>query len=253
MKLGKRIVQNDAVLNVLCWLVARYVRLVHHTGRWRTVRLDNAQRLWDAGEPFIGCFWHGRLMMMPRIWASDMPIRVVISQHADGRVLSRAVGHLGIETIAGSRSRGGATAYRGVLRALAAGESVGFTPDGPRGPRMRISPGIIATASRTGRPILCATFSTTRRRVLRTWDRFVVPLPFGRGVFVWGEPVVVPRDADDDELERKRRELEDRLNEITREADALCGWPEMAPADEAVGRGNPERRRKSRAAADGAR
>lgn len=215
---------------LFCWLAALYIRLVYATSRWQTVGGEHPRRYWDAGEPFICCFWHGRLMMMHKIWPRGFPIHVLISQHRDGRLIARTIEHFGVSTIAGSTSRGASAAYRAILRALAAGESVCFTPDGPRGPRMRMSPGIIATASRTGRPILCGTYSTTRRRLLNSWDRFLVPLPFGRGVFVCSPPIFVPRDADAEALERARREAEDQLNAITREADRLCGWPEMTPA-----------------------
>ncbi len=79
-------------------------------------------------------------------------------------------------------------------------------------------------------PILTASYSASRRRVLQSWDRFIVPLPFARGVFVWGEPVTVPADADDAALEAARQALEDRLNAITGEADRRCGWPAIEPA-----------------------
>ena len=236
MGIARRITRNSTGTSILSWLGAQYIRLIRLTGRWRVVGGEHPQHFWDKGEAFIGCLWHGRLMMMPKIWLSKSRMHVLISRHRDGRMISRTIGHFGIDTIAGSSSKGGTSAFRAILRALAAGESVCFTPDGPRGPRQRMRSGVVATASRTGRPILCATYSTTRRRLLSSWDRFMVPLPFGRGVFVWSEPIYVPDGADSETLEKARRRVEERLNQITREADRLCGWPAMEPAaDEATG------------------
>ncbi len=116
-----------------------------------------------------------------------------------------------------------------MLRILKGGESVGLAPDGPHGPRMRASTGITHLARLSDATILPATFSIDRRRVLSTWDRFVVPWPFGRGVMVWGDPIHVPRDADDHALEAARQRVEDALNAITAEADRLCGTAPVEP------------------------
>ncbi len=94
---------------------------------------------------------------------------------------------------------------------------------------MRASDGIVQLARLAGVPVLPLTVSVARRRVLRTWDRFLVPLPFSRGVFVWGEPIAVPRDADPAILEARRREIEDRLIALTADADRRCGQPPVAP------------------------
>jgi len=226
----RRITDRDSVRRFLCWLGAQYIRLVHATSRWTVIGGDLPRQYWDRGEPFIACFWHGRLMMMPYNWDGGRTIHILVSRHRDGRFIARTVRHFGFRTIDGSTSKGGTAALRAIYRVLGRGESVVFTPDGPRGPRMRMSPGIVAVARRTGVPILCTTYSTSARRVLGSWDRFLVPLPFGRGVFIWGGPIIVPGDADDAALEAARQAAEARLNEITREADQICGWPAMEPA-----------------------
>ena len=131
-----------------------------------------------------------------------------------------------------SSSKGGAGALRAMLKALKAGDCVGITPDGPRGPRMRASDGIVNVARMSGAPILPATFGVSRGRVLGSWDRFLVAWPFGRGVIVWGQPIEVGRDADADALEDARARVEAGLNAVTREADRLSGRPPVEPADE---------------------
>ncbi len=228
---GKRILQNDLVLRFLCALGALYIRLCFTLGRWRVVNGHIPQRLWDGETPFILSFWHGRLLMMPYCWRKGVPIHTLISQHRDGRILARMVGHFGICTIEGSSSRGGGTALRAILAALQTGESIGITPDGPRGPRMRASSGIISIARLSGTPILPVTFAVTRRKVLGSWDRFVLAWPLARGVFVWGEPLTVDRDASGADQETARRDLEQRLNEITAQADRICGHEEIEPGE----------------------
>jgi lysophospholipid acyltransferase (LPLAT)-like uncharacterized protein len=226
----KDLARKEWARRIACWAMAQYIRVVRRTGRW-TVRGDRLpRRLWAEGRPFILAFWHGRLLMMPYCWDRRVPIKMLISQHIDGRLIARTVGHFGIDTVAGSSSKGGTAALRGILKALKAGECVGFTPDGPRGPRMRASPGVVNAARLAGVPILPCSYGVTNRRVLRSWDRFLLALPFGRGILLWGDPIEVPRDADEAALEAARRAVEDSLNALTREADLLCGTEPVEPA-----------------------
>ncbi|MGE5546919.1 MAG: lysophospholipid acyltransferase family protein [Solirubrobacterales bacterium] len=231
MGLAKRIGKSEGLRGALCWLAAQYVRLVWATGRWRIENSALANRLWDEGRPFILAFWHNRLLMMPKSWRAGVPIHMLISQHRDGQLIARTVGHFGIGTVAGSTTRGGAGALRAMLKALKAGECVGITPDGPKGPRQRASEGIVSVAKLSGCPILPATYAVESRRVLRSWDRFVIPLPFSRGVVRWGDPIEVPRDADAEALEQARRRIEEAMNLLAVGADRDVGAEAIEPAE----------------------
>ncbi|MFQ5763550.1 MAG: lysophospholipid acyltransferase family protein [Rhodospirillales bacterium] len=226
----KRVLQLETVRRFFCWLAAHYIRLAYHSGRWTVVGGEVPRKFWDDGKPFILGFWHGRLLMMPYCWDRRATIHMLISQHRDGQLIARTVGHFGIGTVAGSSTRGGAQALRTIVKALRQGECVGITPDGPRGPRMRASEGIVNVARLAGVPILPAAFGTTRGRFLSTWDRFLLPWPFGRGVIVWGEPITLDRDDDAESGESARRRIEDALNAVAREADRLSGRPPVEPA-----------------------
>lgn len=225
----KNLLKNDRVRDLLCWVVAQYIRLVHRTGRWTEKGRAFPESIWTDGRPFILAFWHGRLLMMPRAWPAAQPIHMLISQHRDGQLIARTVGHFGIMTAAGSSSRGGSGALRTMLKALKAGENVGITPDGPRGPRQRASDGVLHIARMSGAPVVPLAYAARRRRLLGSWDRFMVPLPFTRGVFVWGEPLTVPRDAGEADIASLRAELEERMNALTAEADRLVGRPTTEP------------------------
>ncbi len=230
MRLARSIARNEPARGLLCWAAAQYIRLVHATSRWELRGAEAPRRLWAERKPFILAFWHGRLLLMPYCWDRGTPINMLISRHADGQLIARTVGHFGIGTVAGSSSKGGGRAMRAMLKSLQTGECVGVTPDGPRGPRMRADPGVVNLARLAGAPILPCSYSIRRGRLLASWDRFLLAFPFGRGLFLWGEPIHVPREADEAALEAARRKLEDSLNDLTREADLLCGASPVEPA-----------------------
>ena len=226
----KKLSRNSAARAAASLLASLLVRLVWLTGRWRVIRAPGFEPYWNSTKPFILCFWHGRLMMLPCSWARAQPINILISGHPDGRFGADTITRLGIKTLAGSTSRGGFGAMRNLVRMLKNGDCVGVAPDGPRGPRMRASMGAIALARLSGAPLVPLTYSCSRRRVINSWDRFVLAWPFSSGVIMWGDPLEVPGDADSAALETLRLELEERMNILTAEADRLCGHGPIDPA-----------------------
>lgn len=226
---AKRLFRNAVVRAVLCWIAANYVRLVWHTGKWQTINGDIPNDFVRDGRPAIICFWHGRLLMMPYAWPSKRPFFMLISQHPDGQLISRTVSHLGIQTIAGSTTRGGTGALREIVRTLNEGNYIGITPDGPRGPRMRASAGVINIARLTGAPLLPASVSSRRGKWFKGWDRFLLAAPFSGGTIVWGEPLTITKELDEAGIEEARRQLEQRLNEASAEADRLSGQQPVEP------------------------
>ena len=213
---------------VACWVTQLYIRFVYLTNRWSIEGCEWTRRLSREGRTFIVAFWHGRLLMMPKAWHQLAPFYMLISAHRDGRIIAGAMTYFEIETIAGSTSRGGSSALREMLKRLKEGGCVGITPDGPRGPAMTVSVGIVNIARLARVPILPLVYATSRRRVLATWDRFHLALPFGRGVYLWGEPIEIAGELDKEGLENARRLLETRMVEMVGEADRLVGH-EMSP------------------------
>lgn len=229
MNWTKRVLRRDDVRRFLCWLVSLYIRLVYATSTWTVEGGGIPAALYAARRPFILAFWHGRLLMMPCAWQRNVPIHMLISGHRDGRIIADAVRHFGIDSIAGSTTAGGSSALRGMVRYLKASECVGITPDGPDGPAMRASTGIVAVARLAGVAIVPLAYATRRRHILDTWDRFHLPLPFSRGAFIWDEPVEVPAELDEAGVERYRARIEQRLNAITEEADRRVGRERVSP------------------------
>jgi lysophospholipid acyltransferase (LPLAT)-like uncharacterized protein len=230
LRLFRRTVSLDAVQAMVCWAAAQYIRLVWLTGRWRIEGDGEPTRLFEQGKPLIIATWHGRLLMAPFGWRHSARSHVLVSAHRDGQLVARTLMHFRTRIVTGSTRRGGVDALRKLHRLMQDGGAVGITPDGPRGPRMRVSPGIVQLARLSGAPIFPLAYSVRPRHVFETWDRFILPLPFGRGVFLWGAPMTVPREADDAAVEAARRMLEDRLNELTHRADDAVGQPKIEPA-----------------------
>lgn len=226
----KRIIDSDKARGVFCFLFSLYMRLVRVSGRWRFVGLEEPERMIAAGETFVVAFWHGRMFMMPFLWGRKPPFYMLISQHRDGELIARTIAHFDLKTVRGSSRRGGAGALRALVRVIAEGGYVGMTPDGPKGPRMRAQDGIVMVARLAGVPIVPVTFAARWRIAFGSWDRFVLPLPFGGGVFNLGRPIFVPRDASPADLEDARRRVEDELNRLTHEADQAFGLRPVEPA-----------------------
>ena len=223
----RRFLRSAALRRVACWVTHCYIRFVYLTNRWSVEGGDWTRWFTREGRTFIVAFWHGRLLMMPLAWHGLTPFHMLISAHRDGRIIAGAMTYFGIRTIAGSTRRGGSSALREILKRLKEGACVGITPDGPRGPAMTVSIGTVNIARLAGVPIVPVTYATSRRRELATWDRFHLALPFGRGVFLFGEPIELAPELDEEGLEIARRLLETRMVEMAREADRLVGH-EMA-------------------------
>jgi lysophospholipid acyltransferase (LPLAT)-like uncharacterized protein len=177
---------------------------------------------------YILAFWHSRFAMMPYVYPGGR-ITVLSSMHRDSEILARILLRFGLDLSKGSTTRGGVAGMRDILRKVRAGFDVGFTPDGPKGPRRRVKMGVVTTARLTGLPIVPVAFSARPARRLRSWDGTLVPRPFGRGLFLYGEPIVVPREASGVEEERWRALVEEALDRITDEADRVTGLPLEAP------------------------
>ncbi|TRO96943.1 DUF374 domain-containing protein [Glycocaulis profundi] len=238
--MASSILSSAPVQAALGALVGGYMRLCLRTARWRIVDPGPIEAIWAEKAGVIVCFWHSRVMLGPQLWrGAAQPGAALISRSAEGEIIARAASLNGIASIRGSSrnrkkkaedDKGALTAYREMVRHLRAGGGMGITPDGPRGPRQRASMGPVQLASATGAPVIAVGLSLTPRRLFNSWDRFLLPLPFGRGVIVWGEPFTVPKKADPDTLEHWRIHLEDAVNAATAQADTALGREPVEPA-----------------------
>ncbi|MGH2669219.1 MAG: lysophospholipid acyltransferase family protein [bacterium] len=213
-------------------LAAMAVRILGITWRVRVVGAEGLEARWRAGAPLIYIVWHGRILLVP--WLSvrmqkeggARPPVVLASRSRDGEIVTRFVTCFGLPVVRGSSSRGGGTALRALAAAIRDGSDVAIVPDGPRGPREQLQPGVVALAALTGAPVVPLAIGARPARRLRSWDRFLVPLPFARCVLAFGPAVRVDPGAD---RQRAGKELERALAAVTARADALArGAPVLA-------------------------
>jgi lysophospholipid acyltransferase (LPLAT)-like uncharacterized protein len=211
-----------------------YIRLLRATMRLEYSGRENLDRAREATGTYLLAFWHSRFVMMPYAYPGDRMV-TLSSRHRDSLMLARVMQRFGIEQAWGSSTRGGVAGLREIVRRIRSGYDAGFTPDGPKGPRRRVQPGVIAAARLSGSPVVPVAYSARPFRRLRSWDRTLLPLPFSRGLFLYDEPLEIPRSAGDEEQEELRLELERRLDRLTDEADRRVGIPLEDARPEAVG------------------
>ncbi|HSL50755.1 MAG TPA: lysophospholipid acyltransferase family protein [Candidatus Deferrimicrobiaceae bacterium] len=161
--------------------------------------------LWAARAPVIYAVWHDRLLLLPYLYG-HRGSRVLASRSRDGELVARWIRRFGLEPVRGSSTRGGGEALRLLTRALRSGHEVVVVPDGPKGPREVLKPGVIALARLTGAPIVPMALGASREWRLRSWDEFRIPKPFARCVMRFGEPIYVARHRAGEEAARKEVE-----------------------------------------------
>lgn len=189
------------------------------TARFTTEGERGYRSEWEAGRPVIFILWHGRLVPLS-YYHRSWNLVTLISASADGEYIARLVHRWGYDVVRGSSSRGGGPALRQLVRSVRDGRSIAVTPDGPRGPRERIKPGVMTAAQLTGCALLPVSAGCGSAWWFEGWDRFMVPRPFARIHIVYGEPIPVPRAADAATVESLTRQAEAALNHLTAVADA---------------------------------
>jgi lysophospholipid acyltransferase (LPLAT)-like uncharacterized protein len=200
------------------WFAYWAIKFLGRTMRFEEIHPEIPRFFFRGGTPAIGAFWHGRLLMMPYVYKGNQ-LSFLVSSHRDGQVVGKALERFGFHAILGSTTRRSFSAFKQMVRAFQHGSDIAIAPDGPRGPRYHAQIGVIELAKLTGRPIVPVSFNASRRKIFKTWDHFLLPYPFSKGVFIWGEPITVDPNGDRAHLEERRALLEKRLNELTERAD----------------------------------
>ena len=168
---------------------------------------------------FIGACWHSRIILLNYLF-KGWHLAILVSKSKDGEIIARILQSQGHETIRGSSSRGGLRALAKQIKILKKNQRPGaIIPDGPRGPRYKVQPGIIILAKKTGYPILPLTYSAKKIKIFSSWDRFILPYPFTRCRIVYGDPIYVPEDLDKSSYKIFETKLEKELCRITDDAD----------------------------------
>lgn len=206
------------VLRIIIWLGYGIIRLIGPTLRVSVSYEDGAQKTLDQ-RPLVASFWHSCMIPATYIFR-DMGIRVMSSNSYDGEYMGRIIHKFGFVAVKGSSSRNAVRALLGLRRALEDGWTVGFTLDGPRGPRRKVKPGPVALARSSGLALTMFHAAVDRAWVLNSWDRLMIPFPFSRVLVRVGKLINVPPDATDEDVERYTAELQAALDRVCEFSEA---------------------------------
>lgn len=217
----RKLIKLPLIQNIISWILYRYLWIVYNTSTWKLIDQHKLATFSEKTKPAIVAFFHGRLAMMPFAWKYNSPFFMLLSDHSDGHFIAKVIHHHGINSIYGSTTRGGAKAMMELLRKLKTNIVIGVTPDGPRGPNQSVSPGIIQISRLGNCPIVPSTYSVSNRVILKSWDRFMIPLPFSRGVMITGEPIDIPTLSESMSIEELQNHVQHIMIELQSKADNL--------------------------------
>jgi lysophospholipid acyltransferase (LPLAT)-like uncharacterized protein len=200
------------LMRIAASLLAGIIWLWMRTMRIRMVSADGLRHPVDPSvQRYFYAFWHEALLAP---LATPTRVRVLISTHADGELIARICLRLGVGVIRGSTARSGSSALLEMIR----GDDdahLAITPDGPRGPRRELKPGLVMVASQAGLPIVPIGIGFTRAWRAGSWDRFALPLPFSTLVGVIGAAIEVPRSIDRREMEQYTALVQQEMLRLT--------------------------------------
>jgi len=189
------------------------IKLIGRTISFETAGWENFEQTVTDKKAPIYAFWHERIFLSTYFFR-NRNIIVITSQSFDGEYIARFIQRLGYGAVRGSSTRGGVGALAQMIRLMKQNLSMGFTLDGPKGPRRVAKTGAIMLAKKTGNPVMPFVVEAKEYWTLQSWDKLQIPKPFSRAKIFIGELVYVAPDADPEEIENKRRELQKNLDEL---------------------------------------
>lgn len=237
----RNITRGQTAARMASGLLGAYIRLVQRTARLNITGLEHVKAL-EATDPrgFILAFWHADILFAPALRDRiNRKLRMLVSTHRDGEIIVNAVAGFGIDFIRGSstdarkadKDKGGASAVAQMIGALDAGDVVGLTPDGPRGPARKVKAGVVRLAGMTRAPVVVFAWAASRRRHLNTWDGFQLALPFARVEVVAMAPIRIDEVASHADVADGKARIEAALEAATDEANARLAARHTLPAN----------------------
>ena len=192
----KNFLKNYFIKKFLSLVGALYVYIVYISSQKTFINKDNFDKLILENKSFIYALWHDQLLLSPFTWQTKNRIDILISKHKDGDIIADLIKYHGFNSIRGStnnpnkeKEKNTISSIRKIIKTLKANVSIGITPDGPRGPRHKVSEGTINIARISNKKILPMALAYKEQWVLNTWDKFIIPKPFNKICIVWGDPI----------------------------------------------------------------
>jgi lysophospholipid acyltransferase (LPLAT)-like uncharacterized protein len=233
----RKLTYTWAFQELICWIFVAYMQLVYFSSKRIFVNHKILMQFAKDKSPLIVVSWHNRLMMMhfltkkPLQKYKDYGFMALASRHGDGQFVGKTMEKFGLISIAGSSNDGRKKASRGIdiasfrkiFHGLKKGQHLGLTPDGPRGPNQKLGGELLNIARISGAKILVSSYSSSRFKRLKTWDKFTIPLPFSRICFYLDDKVfAVEKDLSDEGAERLKQEIEDRMNWVQEKSQEIA-------------------------------
>ncbi|WP_274426965.1 lysophospholipid acyltransferase family protein [Chelativorans sp. YIM 93263] len=228
-RIREPLAESPTLKNIIASFIAAAVRFVVRTNP--TVEgSHDAERKVAGNAPMIFAMWHGQHLLAPALYPRDNPVVALFSRSADAELNALVAEKMGIAIVRGSGGRGGvqsvkkggASALIQLKRHIDSGFNVAMIADVSHGKAREAGLGIVTLARLSGRPVVPVAVATSRRKVLEgTWDKTTINLPFGRSAIIFGDPIYVDAEADDERMEQKRRQITDALNSATHDAYQL--------------------------------
>jgi lysophospholipid acyltransferase (LPLAT)-like uncharacterized protein len=216
----KNFLKNYFIKKFLSLVGALYVYIVYISSQKTFINKDNFDKLILENKSFIYALWHDQLLLSPFTWQTKNRIEILISKHKDGDIIADLIKYHGFNSIRGStnnpnkeKEKNTISSIRKIIKTLKANVSIGITPDGPRGPRHKVSEGTINIARISNKKILPMALAYKEQWVLNTWDKFIIPKPFNKICIVWGDPIDIEINKIDVPIQQEA--LEKSLINIT--------------------------------------
>ncbi|MBI5416636.1 lysophospholipid acyltransferase family protein [Candidatus Poribacteria bacterium] len=209
---------------ILLWLISSLgwliIYVICSTIHIKIIGEEILEGFYKQKKCVIFTFWHDAQLFFVYYYR-NRNIQVLVSESKDGEYISRTINKLGFITIRGSSSKSGIRALLKLVNAMNTGFDAGITPDGPRGPRHILKEGVLLLSQKTGAPIIPISFFSSKMKIFDSWDKFLLPLPFSKGVLIYGKPFIVPETCSSEEFENYKTKVETELNRIWDEAHSL--------------------------------
>ena len=216
MRILKRLSKTNTGQKLIGFLFYFITKLISHSIRWEYFEQSRKSKIFDNKYKYIFCCWHNKLFLGPHLLPRNRVINALQSSHSDGMITSLAFRYLGMNVILGSSKRGGMQAFRKMVKCLQLGESIAITPDGPKGPKEIVKEGIIKLAQLTNTPIIPLVWVTRKFKIINSWDNFVLPYPFSKGIYSFGKPIYVEKKSNVNKFDLERQNLENEIIRLTK-------------------------------------
>ncbi len=210
--------KQKILIRLADWTFYLLIKVIGRTIQYETDNWDNFQKIERDGKIPIYAFWHNRIFAGTYFFR-NRGIVVITSQSFDGEYIARFIQRLGYGAVRGSSTRGGVGALVGMIRLMKQGLPMGFTVDGPKGPKYVAKTGAVLLAKKTGNPMMPFVVEAEKFWTINSWDKMQIPKLFTRAKIFIAEPIYVAADADEAEIENKRLELQKKLDEMVKSGE----------------------------------